>query len=65
VASPSEVAISISGVLASAVAPGPKKPSRWSSVSCSIVPAFPAIEIESVFVLVAPPHGTGIAPKRT
>ncbi len=62
-ASPSEVAISISGTFPSGVAPGPKTPPRWSSVSCSVVPAFPTITIESVFVVVAPPHDAGTAPK--
>jgi len=64
VASPRDVAISISGTFDSAVAPGPKKPSRWSSVRSSFVPTAPTIEMESVFVVVALPHGVGTAPKR-
>ena len=64
VASPSVVVISISGMFDSPVAPGPRSPVRWSSVNRSTVPAFPAIEIESVFVVVAPPHGDGTAPNR-
>ena len=51
--------ISISGVLVSAVNPGPKKPPRWSRTSVSLVTGAPVMEIESVFVTVAAPHGAG------
>ena len=38
-------------------------PPRWSRVSISFVPPAPAIEIESVFVVVAAPQADGAAPK--
>jgi hypothetical protein len=65
VASPRLVASSISGMFDSALAPGPKKDSDWSSVRRSSVPEAPATETESVFVAVAPPQGAGTAPKRS
>ena len=52
------MSISISGTFVSAVNPGPKSPPRWSRVKTSFVPALPAIEIVSVFVVVAPRQTT-------
>ena len=57
--------ISISGRFDSGVAPGPKKPPRWSRISVSFEPASPVIVIESVLVVVAAPQGAGTAPNRS
>ena len=63
-ASPRFATTSISGVLLSAVAPGPKNASDSSTVRRSAVPAVPVTSTVSVFVAVAPAHGMGTAPKR-
>jgi hypothetical protein len=50
-------------VLNSDVAPGAKMPPRSSSASRSRLPDAPDTLIVSVFVVVAPPQGTGVSPK--
>ena len=65
-ASPSAVAISMSESDAdpSEVNPGASRPPLWSITICSAVPAWPVIEIVSVFVVVAPPQATGENPNQ-
>ena len=59
---PSATVSSISGVVLSTSTPGANAPPCWSSVSVSLVPAAPEIEIVSVLVVVAAPQATGVAP---
>ena len=48
----------------SRVKPGANRPPLSSITSCSAVPAWPAIEIVSVLVVVAPPQATGTNPNQ-
>ncbi len=63
VASPMFAVISISGMFDSVAKPGPKTPPRLSRMRRSLDPELPLTTIEFVFVVVAAPHATGLAPK--
>ena len=63
-ASPSRVAISISDVPVSAVAPGANAPPDWSITRVSTDPATPPTVIVSVFAVVAAPHAAGGSPNQ-